>query len=207
MRKLLLPLLLSLVLLTGCPFQRKPQPGPTPQLPPPRDPVVTPPIQVPEVKTEEEPLEQSPPEVSTPKIVTPPAQPVKVEEPPPRRRPRPAAVKPAPEPAPPPAPTPAAPSEAPSSGTPAQAPQLGEVLGDDQRAAYTAQITGALASARQSLESLRGKNLNKAQQDDAARVRGFISQAEALKLSDLRSAAQLARRAALLAEDLASSVQ
>jgi hypothetical protein len=90
---------------------------------------------------------------------------------------------------------------------PAKLPQLGELLGEEQREHYQQQYAASLISARTALAALEGRNLSRSQEDAAARVRGFIQEAEKMKASDIRTAAQLALRASSLGRDLQNSLR
>jgi hypothetical protein len=59
--------------------------------------------------------------------------------------------------------------------------------------------------ARQTLSQLSGRALSQDQADTANRVRSFLSQADEAQSKDASVAAQLARRAELLARDLLNS--
>jgi hypothetical protein len=108
-----------------------------------------------------------------------------------RRRPAAPAAKPEPEePAPE---TPAA---------PAPEIRLGEVLPGDVTRQLEQQMAENSAAARQVLDRIRGRRLGRDQADLAARIRAFLQQAQQLRARDLSAAAGLARRAALLAEEL-----
>lgn len=99
------------------------------------------------------------------------------------------------------------PKAAPAEEPAAPAPQLGEVMTPGQRAELRRAFDEASAQARQSLSKLEGRALTAEQAESAARVKSFLSQAESLLEADLRSAAELARRAALLARDLAGAIR
>jgi hypothetical protein len=99
------------------------------------------------------------------------------------------------------------PEEKTETPPPVKAPQLGELLGEEQRERYLQQYAASLGSARAALASIEGRSLSRSQADAAARVRGFIQEAEKLKASDIRTAAQLALRASSLGRDLQSSLK
>ncbi|HPT27900.1 MAG TPA: hypothetical protein PLZ95_15895, partial [Bryobacteraceae bacterium] len=90
---------------------------------------------------------------------------------------------------------------------PAKPPQFGELLDEGQRDQYKQQYESSLSSARASLAAVSGAKLNGAQADTAERVRGFILEAEKIHSADIRTAAQLAQRAASLGRDLQNSVK
>jgi hypothetical protein len=159
------------------------------------------------------------PDVKKPPVVveTPPQ-----ELPPPPQPPKPEPKKPvksvrktAPKPAPtaPPAVTPAqGPPAAPAEVTPptpapetppaVDAPKLGEVLTPEQRTQVQTDFELSRTEARKALTQVDAHKLNREQSETAARARNFLAQAERLQESDLRTAAQLARRAQLLAQDI-----
>jgi hypothetical protein len=57
------------------------------------------------------------------------------------------------------------------------------------------------------LGTLNNRTLTREQSQTLARVRSFLEQAVALRDSDVSAAAKLARRALLLAQDVAASVK
>ncbi|MCL4795723.1 MAG: hypothetical protein KJZ84_14270 [Bryobacteraceae bacterium] len=179
--------------LGGCFWRKRPAPAPPPPPPPlpapvqPQPPEPMPPPGI-EPRQEELPVEPAP---SVERTELPPAPKSPAA---PRRR-----VTPAP--AAPPAPEPE------EEAVAAPAPQLGEVLKPETRAALQAQYDSATAQARQDLDRISGQKLNAGQAQSAARARAFLAQAEGMVATDPRSAAELARRAALLARDLANSVR
>ncbi|MBI4893884.1 MAG: hypothetical protein HY821_24925, partial [Acidobacteria bacterium] len=61
--------------------------------------------------------------------------------------------------------------------------------------------------ARQTLTRLTGRALSRDQAETASRIRSFLSQADEAQAKDPSLAAQLARRAELLARDLLNSVK
>lgn len=100
-----------------------------------------------------------------------------------------------------------APKPAPVEEPAGPAPQLGEVITPEQRSELRRVFDEASSQAKQSLGKLEGRTLSGERAESVARVRAFLAQAESLLESDLRSAAELARRAALLARDLAGAVR
>jgi hypothetical protein len=122
-----------------------------------------------------------PPPVPAPAPQPPPAAPV-VHPP-----------KPKPDPAPPPVQPPAPP------------PAFGQILTPQQQTAFRRSYQQSAQSARQTLSQLSGRALSRDQADTANRVRSFLSQAEEAQSKDPSTAAQLARRAELLARDLLNS--
>jgi len=76
------------------------------------------------------------------------------------------------------------------------------VLPGDVASQYARQLDADLAAARRVLNSLRGRNLSREQADLANRIRTFLQQAEQIRARDLAAAAELGRRAAVLAQEL-----
>ncbi|MEJ5368660.1 MAG: hypothetical protein WHT08_10100 [Bryobacteraceae bacterium] len=104
---------------------------------------------------------------------------------------------------------PAPPPAKPEAGEPAQpeppaAPEirLGEVLPADVARQLERQLAANTAAARGVLERIRGRRLTREQADLAARIRAFLQQAGQMRARDLAAAAELSRRAALLAQEL-----
>ena len=77
----------------------------------------------------------------------------------------------------------------------------------DQRRQLDANYTADLRTARDVLARLGTAKLDGTRAEMATRVRSFIRQAEEYHARDLVAAAELARRARLLAEDLAGRLQ
>ena len=206
------PRLTSLILLvalsfgaSGCTWlkRKKPQPAPAP--------VSAPPVTLPK------PAEPKPPELPPPQVPQPVPHPVPEETPPvvvlpppphapkqaPQKRRTPPRKTAAPKPEP---------QEAPAEPAPPQQPvptptKLGEMLSPEQAQQYEAALEQDLASARAALAELERRQLNEDQREAMSRVRSFVQQAEEARQSDLRTAAQLARRAALLGKDLLASTK
>lgn len=181
-------------MLGGCSMRKKPVPAAPPPLPPAIQPAPPEPVQPPEIepRVDELPVKEAPGtlEAPLPPAPKPPA--------PPKRRPRrPAAARPAP----------VEPAEAEAAKPSEPAPQLGEVLTVDRRAELAQTFQTSAQEARQDLARLSGRRLSNAQAQSAARIRGFLVQAEGMVETDPRSAAELARRAALLARDLVKSIR
>ncbi|HLJ50151.1 MAG TPA: hypothetical protein VKU01_29260 [Bryobacteraceae bacterium] len=102
--------------------------------------------------------------------------------------------------------TPTPPVQQPSQ--PTEPPiRLGRALGTDEQRALNTTIDQHLANAERLLSSLAGKRLSKQQNDSAAHVRSFITQAAEARKTDLEAAKSLAERADVLASDLAGSVR
>jgi hypothetical protein len=69
------------------------------------------------------------------------------------------------------------------------------------------QTKQSLSIAERNLESARGKNLNAAQSDLVSKIKGFIKDArEAGQIADWSRARSLAKKAQVLAEELAGSL-
>ncbi len=178
--------------LTGCSWRKRPAPAPLPPppLPSPVQPQPPEPMPPPGIEPRPEALPADPaPGVEEKELPPAPKPPA-----PPRRRASPAPATPAPP-------------EPEEEAAAKPAPQLGEVLTPDRRAALQGQYESAIAQAKQDLERISGRKLNAEQNQSAARVRAFLVQAESLMATDPSSAAELARRAALLARDLANSIR
>jgi hypothetical protein len=104
-----------------------------------------------------------------------------------------------PKPKPEPAPAPVSPAPAP--------PALGQILTPQQQSELRSSYRQSAQSARQTLQQLSGRALSRDQAETANRIRSFLSQADEAQSRDPSVAAQLARRAELLARDLLNSVQ
>lgn len=201
MRRWLIIAAITVSLLAGCRKKQAPPPPPV-TLPPPIVPSQTPVVEPPAVRPVPPAIpEETPPTEMVPgkpeRIAPPPAPPVK----PARRVRTPRRAQPAP-PATPPAPQPDK-AETP----PAKPPQLGELLGETETGRYRQQYESYSASARASLETIAGRTLNRSQADTAARVTSFVQEAQKLRETDIRAAAQLASRAASLGRDLVNSLK
>lgn len=190
-------------LLGGC-KKKQPPMGPPVTLPPPIQPRQTPVVEAPSVQppVPAVPQQSPPPDVVPlkPEEIAPPPAPAKQ---PVRRTRVPRRIQPA---------APAAAAAAPEEKTdtpppPAKPPQLGELLGEGQRERYQQECDAALGSARTALGAADGRNLNRSQADTLARIRGFIEEAEKIRSSDIRTAVQLAQRAASLGRDLQNSLR
>ena len=129
---------------------------------------------------------------------------------PPALAPAPAAAAPQPPPpAPvihPPKPKPE-PAEAPAPPPPPPPPPpaFGQILTPQQQTEFRRSYQQSAESARQTLSQLSGRPLSRDQAETANRVRSFLSQADEAQSKDPSAAAQLARRAELLARDLLNS--
>ncbi|HVV47304.1 MAG TPA: hypothetical protein VHC72_18970 [Bryobacteraceae bacterium] len=104
-------------------------------------------------------------------------------------------------------PEPAAPNPVTPAPMPAPAPSLGAILSAEDRRRLDAQYRDDLGQANRILGRLTGKALNAEQRDSVSRAQAFISQANQYHDRDLATAAELARRARVLTQDLASSLR
>jgi hypothetical protein len=132
-----------------------------------------------------------------------PAQPKPIQAAKPVKRKK--AAKPAAAPAPAPAPETAA--AAPIVPAPQLPPQLQEILPADRRKQYEAEYSQGMARANQALKQVSKRTLDASHQEMAARVRTFLTQAQAARGKDLSTALQLARRADLLGQELLKSLR
>lgn len=204
--RLLAALALLLAAEWGC--HRKPK---TPAQPP--APAAAPLEMPPPPKVEPHPIEEPPlppppmpaPPEQEPSVITPNV--IKLPPPPKpaRKRPvRPAAAKPKPEEAKP-AEEPAEPAAQPAPPSPA--PVLEEVLPGDESRRLRQNLAAYQAAARNALAAIKGRRLSREQNETAARIQAFLRQSEEAEGRDIAAAAELARRAALLAEDLRKSIE
>jgi hypothetical protein len=90
---------------------------------------------------------------------------------------------------------------------PAPAPSLGAILSAEDRRRLDSQYAADLGQADRILRGLNGKALNAEQRDSVSRARAFILQANQYHDRDLATAAELARRARVLTQDLANSLR
>jgi hypothetical protein len=79
------------------------------------------------------------------------------------------------------------------------------MLSADQRKKLDAGYQADLRAANAVLNSLSGRALTPAQTDSVNRARAFITQAKQYYTRDLTTAAELARRAKVLTQDLAGT--
>lgn len=146
---------------------------------------------VPEIKSAENPADTPPPK--------PPAKPV-VRKPAKKAPPVPVAAN-APTT---PVPTASATAPAPATGA-SPVPQLGVLLTPEQKNQYEVEYARDMASAMDGLVHVLESALPPAKKESMNRIRSFMRQAEDAHPRDLATAAQLARRAAVLAQDLVQS--
>ena len=86
-------------------------------------------------------------------------------------------------------------------------PAFGQILTPQQQAEFRRSYQQSAQFARQTLSQLSGRALSRDQADTANRIRSFLSQADEAQSKDPSVAAQLARRAELLARDLLNSLR
>ncbi len=200
--------LIVLVFQLGCRRTQKAPPTPAApvpkvEMPPPLKPQAKP-LEEPQLPTPPQPTPQKEPQMSPNVITVPPPPP-----PQPARRTKPTqAAKPKPA-EPPPATTPAAPAEETKPVQPAALPEpvLGEVIPGDQARRLEQTLAANLGTAQSVLAQIKGRRLTREQSESANRVRAFIRQSEQARRSDIAVAAELSRRAALLAEDLRKTLE
>src|SRR5262249_19892653 len=85
-------------------------------------------------------------------------------------------------------------------------PALGQMLGPEERAQLTQSLDRNLSDARQAVSRLSGHALTSEQSQSLSLVQSLLAQADKARHTDLAIAAELARRARLLARDLATSM-
>jgi len=82
-------------------------------------------------------------------------------------------------------------------------PKLEQIFTAEQSREFNRQLDESLERVRRTLAVLGGRNLSAAQTEAVARIRTFLRQAEQAREQDLVTAVNLARRADVLAQDLA----
>lgn len=122
---------------------------------------------------------------------------------------KPVARRPVRPPVPPPAVT--VPETAPPAATPAPAPETGpqlrELLSPQQRTEWERELSTNVAEARLALSKAASRRkLTPAQRENVSRIQTFLTQAQASRKDDLGTSLQLARRAALLGQELMKSL-
>jgi len=85
-------------------------------------------------------------------------------------------------------------------------PAFGQILTPQQQTEFRRAYQQSAQFARQTLSQLSGRALSRDQAETANRIRSFLSQADEAQSKDPSVAAQLARRAELLARSLLSSL-
>jgi hypothetical protein len=99
------------------------------------------------------------------------------------------------------------PAVRPAPSAPSPAPALGAILTAEKRRQLDAEYVADLGQANQILGRLSGRSLSAEQRDSVSRAQAFIRQAAQFHDRDLATAAELARRARVLTQDLASSLR
>jgi hypothetical protein len=97
--------------------------------------------------------------------------------------------------------------EQPKAAERGPAPPLAQILSQEERAELTQSLDRNLSDARQAVSRLSGHALTSEQFQAVSLVQSLLAQADKAKHTDLAIAAQLARRASLLARDLLTSVR
>jgi len=93
----------------------------------------------------------------------------------------------------------------PVAPTPTPAPSLGAILSADERKKLDADYQADVRQTNKILNSIRSRALTPSQADSVSRARAFIAQAAQYHDRDLATAAELARRARVLTQDLAGA--
>jgi hypothetical protein len=171
-----LPVVLISSTMTGCFWQKKPKIVQTP--PPP------PPVQSP---SPPRPVASKPNPKANTKATTRAKPPVERRTAPPSVPPQPAKQA----------------STPPAANVGAPAAPVGQMLSPAERTELTQAVNQSLSSARRNLDVLAGRTLTPDQTEQRKTIEIFISQAERARQSDLTTAANLARRAEVLAQSLA----
>jgi chromosomal replication initiation ATPase DnaA len=89
---------------------------------------------------------------------------------------------------------------------PAPQPRLGEILSPEELREHVESYDRSLRNTRGMLTQISKHLLTAEQSQTAARIQTFLRQAEETRRPDLVAAANLARRAELLAKDLLSQL-
>jgi hypothetical protein len=167
----------------GCWFKKNKRPLPVPPPPAPQAQPAAPPAPAP-----------VPPPAAAPPPAAEPAPAAAPAAKPPRKK---AAAKPA-------QPAPDAASEAPAAQP---MPQLGVLITPEQRQQYEADYAASRTRAQHALVLAAEYKLTPAQSESVGRIQSFLKLAENVHDPDPATAAQLAHRAGLLAEDLLKTLQ
>ncbi len=102
----------------------------------------------------------------------------------------------------------AAPPPVPAEPSKPQSPFVAPQLSVAESSTAQQETTASLAAADKGLEATQGKTLNAAQTDMVSKISGFMADARAAAATgDWTSARTLARKAQLLSEELAKSLQ
>jgi hypothetical protein len=97
--------------------------------------------------------------------------------------------------------------EPPKAAENGPAPPLGQMLSQEERTELTRSLDRNLSDARQAMSRLSGHALTSEQFQSLNLVQSLLVQADKARHTDLAMAAELARRAGLLARDLLTSVR
>ena len=174
--------------------------------------LVLPPVPVVAKPAPPQPSFEDPPEINTPlgpisfsevnlpaspEIEPPPAKP------PQKRRTNVPATTPTPTPAGPTTVEPETPQTTPTPTT----PQLSEILTEDRKRQYEAELASSVLRATAVVRKASSRTLNTRQSETLQRIKTFLEQAEESKGKDLAMARLLAQRADLLGQDLMNSLQ
>jgi hypothetical protein len=108
-------------------------------------------------------------------------------------------------PAPPPPRQVAPPVPPPSAEVPPAPPQIGRIFTDDQAKEYKRNLDESTDRVKRTLAAVKGKRLNPELADNVRKIQSFLRQAE--QTQDLATAADLAKKADLLAQDLIRRLQ
>lgn len=187
----------ALAISSGCLFHKSPPKAVAPvSAPPPPIVIPAPSEPAPPPVVEQGPVQNPIPEATLPPAETPPA-PKPNPFPPANNPPRNSRVRPEPV-----APAPVAPAPPPTP-----APSLGAILSTEDRRRLDSQYAADLGQADRILRTLSGRAMNAEQMDSVSRARAFIQQANQYHDRDLATAAELARRARVLTQDVANSLR
>lgn len=93
------------------------------------------------------------------------------------------------------------------ASAPAPAPPLGQMLSQEERTELTRSLDRNQSDARLAMSRLSGHTLTSEQLQSLNLVQALLAQADKARHTDLAMAAELARRAGLLARDLLNSVR
>ncbi|HXE61960.1 MAG TPA: hypothetical protein VN519_00375 [Bryobacteraceae bacterium] len=187
----------ALAVSSGCLFHKTPPKATAPVSLPPAPIVIPAPSEpAPPPVVQQTPVQNPLPEATLPPAETPPAP--KPNPFPPTNNP-PRNTRTRPEPA---APNPVAPAPAPTPP-----PSLGAILSAEDRKRLDSEYISDLGQANRILRTLSGRALNAEQRDSFSRAQAFIRQANQYHDRDLVTAAELARRARVLTQDLANSLR
>lgn len=187
----------ALAISSGCLLHKSPPKATAPvSVPPPPIVIPAPSEPAPPPVVEQGAAQNHLPEATLPPAETPQA-PKPNPFPPTNNPPRNSRVRPEPT-----APVPVAPAPPPTP-----APSLGAILSTEDRRRLDSQYTADLGQADRILKTLNGRALNAEQKDSVSRAQAFMRQANQYHDRDLATAAELARRARVLTQDLVNSLR